>query len=226
MRKQNCEVCWNAVYANKCWLKIGICKKGNKHAIHTLRAAFINTDSKQSCFLTQELFQCSQSWSRLLPEHGEFYPFFLSFNICNSYCVPSYLLINKQKTHSAIHNPLAITINWVAIITLIELLDNCFTGKKWLSDDVNDLASLENLKTLFDLLKKHGPLFCYSQNICHIITNDNLFEKVRKNLVHGELEVSHAGDSLWLYRQEYCIEVTKTAKIAVKNCRLWRWNFT
>ena len=38
-------------------------------------------------------------------------------------------------------------------------------------------GSLENLKKLFDSLKKHGPAFGYHLTKCHIITKEHLFER-------------------------------------------------
>ena len=86
----------------------------------------------------------------------------LYHSIRNSYREPSNLLINKQtiffQEATTQGDPLAMSMYGIAIITLIELLDDCFTVQKWYADNGNVVGSLINLKKRFDSMKKHGPV--------------------------------------------------------------------
>ena len=98
---------------------------------------------------------------------------------CNSYPEPSNLFINKQTIFSqkgtTQGHPLEISMYGIASIPLIELLGDCFTFQKSYADDDNRVGSLDNVKKLFDSLKKHGHAFGYHHTKCHIITKA-LFE--------------------------------------------------
>ena len=77
----------------------------------------------------------------------------------------------------------------IAIILSIELLDDCSTVQKWYADNGNAVGSLDKLKKLFDLLKKHGPVFGFLLTKCHIITKQHFFEKAQKIFVHKKIEI-------------------------------------
>ena len=113
--------------------------------------------------------------------------------MCNSYREPSNLFINKQTLFSqegkTRGDPLAMSMYGIAIIPLIELLDDCFTVQKWYADDVNAVCSHDNMKKLFDSLIKHGPAFVYQLTKCHIITKKHLFGKAQQIFVHDEVEI-------------------------------------
>ena len=76
-------------------------------------------------------------------------------------------------------DPLMMSMYGIAIIPLNEILDNCFTVQKWYADYGSVAGSLDNLKKLFDWLKKHVPAFGYHLNKCHI-TKEHLFEKAEQ----------------------------------------------
>ena len=72
----------------------------------------------------------------------------------------------------------------------IELHDDCFTVQKWCDNYGNAVSSLDNLKKLFDSLKKHGPANGYHLTKCHITTKEHLFEKAQQVFVHDEVEIA------------------------------------
>ena len=61
----------------------------------------------------------------------------------------------------------------IAIIHQIQLLDDCFTVRKFYVDDGNAVGSLDNLKKLFESLKKHGSDFGYRLTKRHIFTKEH-----------------------------------------------------
>ena len=72
----------------------------------------------------------------------------------------------------------AISVHGFFIILLIELLDDCFAVQKRYEDDGNAFGSLDNLKNLFESLKKHCPAFGYHLTKCTSF-KEHFFEKVQ-----------------------------------------------
>ena len=62
------------------------------------------------------------------------------------------------------------------------------SSKKY-ANDGNAVSSHENLKNLFDTLKKHCPAFGYHLTKCHIITKEHLFESAQQIFAHDDLEI-------------------------------------
>ena len=118
-------------------------KGGIEHVIHSLRA-FKNTDSEAifaknaSNSLNRDL--ALRKTQKLCPS--------LDHSICNAYREPSNLFIYKQTIFSqegtSQGDPLAISLNGIAIIPLIKIFDSCFTIQKWYADDGNAAGSLDN----------------------------------------------------------------------------------
>ena len=71
------------------------------------------------------------------------------------------------------------TMYGIAIIHLIGLFDNSSLVQKWYEGYGNAVASLGNLKSFFDSLKKYGPAFGYHLTKCLILTKELLFEKIQ-----------------------------------------------
>ena len=100
-------------------------------------------------------------------KHWEIMPSFY-YSAYNSYCEPSSLFNNKQTVFSqegtTQSDPLAMSLFGIAIIPLIELPDDCFTVPRWCANNGNAVDSLDNMKTIFDSMKRHGPAFGYHLN--------------------------------------------------------------
>ena len=69
-------------------------------------------------------------------------------------------------------------------------------------------------------MKKHGPAFGYHLTKCHIITEENLFEKAQQIFVHDEVEIVDGFRVLDSVigsdnAEKNCGKITKTAEIAV-----------
>ena len=56
-------------------------------------------------------------------------------------------------------------------------------------DDGTGVGSLDNLKLLFDSLKKYGPAFVYHLTENHIITKKHLFEQAQQIFAHEDAEI-------------------------------------
>ena len=109
----------------------------------------------------------------------------------------------------------------IAIILLIELLDGCFTVPKRHANDGNAVDSLDNMKTVFESLKRHGPAFGYHLNKCHIITKEYLFEKAQQTFFHDEVEIVDGFRVLGSVigsnnAEKICRKITETAEILMK----------
>ena len=109
-------------------------KGGIEHAIHSLRSAFKDTDS-EAILLIDAKNALNIINHNLALRNIEKLCLSLDHSICNSYREQSILFTNKQTIFSqegkTQGDPLAMSINGIAIICLIQFLDDCFTVQKW-----------------------------------------------------------------------------------------------
>ena len=60
----------------------------------------------------------------------------------------------------------------MVILPLIDLIQRTNITQKWYADDGNVTGSLKDLKTVHELLKRHGPASGYTLTKCNIIANE------------------------------------------------------
>ena len=68
----------------------------------------------------------------------------------------------------------------VAILPLIDMLEDQNLTHKWYADDGNVAGSLESLRLVLDKLYEHDSAFGYNVIKCHLITKPEFVQKANK----------------------------------------------
>ena len=67
----------------------------------------------------------------------------------------------------------------IALLPLMDLVNEEGVLQKWYADAGNAAGSIESLRNLFEKLKLHGPAFGYNVTNCHLITKDSSLDKAK-----------------------------------------------
>ena len=84
---------------------------------------------------------------------------------------------------------LSISMYGLALLQLMDLVNEKRVFRKWYADDGNVAGSIESLRNLFEKLKLHGLAFAYNITKCHIITNDYSLEKSKDFFKDEDVEL-------------------------------------
>ena len=102
-----------------------------------------------------------------------------------SYQSPTSLFVNGKTLQSQESttqgDPLAVAMYGIAILPLIELVQDLKFIQKWYADDGNVAGTLDDLKVVHDKLKQHGSAFGYTITKSNIITKTE-YQPSRKTL--------------------------------------------
>ena len=103
----------------------------------------------------------------------------------NSYKSPTSLFVNGKTMQSqdgtAQGDSLVMAMYGIAILPLIELVQDPKITQKWYADDGNVAGSLDDMKVVHDKLKQHGSAFGYTLTKWNIITETENINQAKKN---------------------------------------------
>ena len=160
-------------------------KCGIEYAIHTLRNAFNNTEKEAILLIDAENAFNSLNRELALKNVKLLCPS-ISNALKNSYSIPPSLFVNGKKLQSkegtTQGDPLAMAMYGIAIIPLIERLENDEICQKWYADDGSAVGNLDDLKVTLEKVIEHGKAFGYyvKSSKCKLIVKDGLKEKAAK----------------------------------------------
>ena len=111
----------------------------------------------------------------------------------NSYTSPTSLFVNGKTLQSqdgtSQGDPPAMAMYEIAILQLIELVQNPKVTQKWYADDGNVAGSLDDLKIVHDKLKQHGSAFGYTLTKCNIVTKTENILQAEQLFNNSEIEI-------------------------------------
>ena len=167
-------------------------KCGIEHAIHSLREEFAKPDVQ--AILLIDAKNAFNSLNRVLAlENIKELCASLINALRNSYNKPTDLYVNgktlKSQEGTTQGDPLAMAMYGIAILPLIDLCSDLKITQKWYADDGNVAGSLEDLKTVHERLKQHGPAFGYNVTKCHIIAKPGEIDEAREMFDKEDVDI-------------------------------------
>ena len=158
-------------------------KSGIEHAIHALRQRFLEDRTEGILLIDARNAFNSLNRDLALKNIRKLCPSIYTA-IRNSYKTPSDLFIDKKVIKSqegtTQGDPIAMAMYGVAILPLIDMLEDQNLTHKWYADDGNVAGSLETLRLVLDKLYEHGSAFGYNVIKCHLITKPEFVQKANK----------------------------------------------
>ena len=107
--------------------------------------------------------------------------------VSNSYKTPSDLFTDKWEIKSQERTtqgePKSMAMNGVAILSLIDMLEDQNLTHKWHADEGNVAGSLESVQFLLVKFNKHGDAYAYNVFKCHLFTAAEFVQKAKKNFL-------------------------------------------
>ena len=205
-----------------------------EHAIHRLRETFELPETEGLLLIDAKNAFNSLNRDLALKNIQKTCPSIITA-LQNSYGTPSNLYVNEKvllsQEGTTQGNLLAISMYGIALLPLMDLVNEEGVLQKWYADDGNVAGSIESLQNLFEKLKLHGPGFGYNITKCHLITKDSSLDKAKDlfkdenfelvgghrvlGSVIGSSEACHAFQSSRL--TEYTNNVNKLASHAKKS---------
>ena len=158
-------------------------KSGIEHAIHALRQRFLEDRTEGIILIDARNAFNSLNRDLALKNIRKLCPSIFTA-IRNSYKTASDLFIDKRVIKSqegtTQGDPIAMAMYGVAILPLIDMLEDQNLTHKWYADDGNVAGSLESLRFVLDKLYEHGSAFGYNVIKCHLITKPEFVQKANK----------------------------------------------
>ena len=148
-------------------------KCGIEHAIHCLRETFELPETEGLLLIDAKNAFNSLNRDLALKNIQKTCPSIITA-LRNSYGTPSNLYVNRKTLLSqegtTQGDPLAMSMYGIALLPLLDLVNEEGVLQKWYADDGNVAGSIESLRNFFEKLKLHGPAFGYNITKCHLIT--------------------------------------------------------
>ena len=167
-------------------------KCGIEHAIHSLRNEFEKAEVEGILLIDAKNAFNSLNRDLALWNIEKMCPSIVTA-LKNSYKSPTSLFVNGKTLQSqegtTQGDPLAMAMYGIAILPLIELVQNPKVTQKWYADDGNVAGSLDDLKVVHDKLKQHGSAFGYTLTKCNIITKTENINQAEKLFNSSEIEI-------------------------------------
>ena len=167
-------------------------KCGIEHAIHSLRETFELPETEGLLLIDAKNAFNSLNRDLALKNIQKTCPSIITA-LRNSYGTPSNLYVNGKTLLSqegtTQGDPLAMSMYGIALLPLMDLVNEEGVLQKWYADDGNVAGSIESLRNLFEKLKLDGPAFGYNINKCHLITKDSSLGKAKDLFKDEDVEL-------------------------------------
>ena len=81
------------------------------------------------------------------------------------------------------------SMSGLALLPLMDILEDAHVTQKWYADDGNAVGKLEALRTLHDKLEEHGHAFGYNITKCHLITKSEYIDEAKELFKNKDVEL-------------------------------------